>query len=40
LRRSKRKRKKTSYGDDFYTYLVGNKPLNFSEATLGQGHQD
>jgi len=32
LRRSKRQRKETSYGDDFYTYLVGNEPLSFSEA--------
>jgi len=32
LRRSKRQRKETSYGDDFYTYLVGNEPLSFSES--------
>ena len=32
VRRSKRQRKETSYGDDFYTYLVGNEPLSFSEA--------
>jgi len=32
LRRSKRQRKETSYGDDFYTYLVGNEPLSFSET--------
>ena len=32
LRRSKRQRKETSYGDNFYTYLVGNEPLSFSEA--------
>ena len=32
LRRSKRQRKETSYGDDFYTYLVGNEPLSFSKA--------
>ena len=32
LKRSKRQRKETSYGDDFYTYLVGNEPLSFSEA--------
>jgi len=32
LRRSKRQRKETSYGDDFYTYLVGNEPLSLSKA--------
>jgi len=32
LRRSKRQRKETSYGDDFYTYLVGNESLSFSEV--------
>ena len=26
LRRSKRQRKKFSFGDDFYTYLIENKP--------------
>ena len=33
LRRSKRQRKKTSFGDDFYTYLVENDPTSFLEAT-------
>ena len=32
LRRSKRQRKETSFGDDFYTYLVQNEPKNFYEA--------
>jgi len=32
LMRIKRQIKETSYGDDFYTYLVGNEPLSFSEA--------
>ena len=32
LRRSKRQRKETSYGNYFYIYLVGNEPLSFSEA--------
>ena len=32
LRRSKRQRKETSFGDDFYTYLVENEPKNFYEA--------
>jgi len=30
LRRSKRQRNETSYGDYFYAYLVGNEPLSFS----------
>jgi len=33
LRRSKRQRKETSFGDDFYTYLVENDPTSFLEAT-------
>jgi len=33
VRRSKRQRKKTSFGDDFYTYLVENDPISFLEAT-------
>jgi len=33
LRRSKRQRKETSFGDDFYTYLVDNDPTSFLEAT-------
>jgi len=37
LRRSKRQRKETSYGDVFYTYLVGNEPLSFSEAISAPG---
>ena len=32
LRRSKRQRKETSYEDDFYTYLIRNEPLSFSEV--------
>ena len=32
LRRSKRQRKETSFGHDFYTYLVQNEPKNFYEA--------
>ena len=32
LRRSKRQRKGTSFGDDVYTYLVENVPINFLEA--------
>ena len=32
LRRSKRQRKEKSFGNEFYTYLVDNDPLNFSEA--------
>jgi len=33
LRRSKSQRKETSFGDDFYTYLVQNDPTRFLEAT-------
>jgi len=33
LRISKRQRKETSFGDDFYTYLVENDPTSFLEAT-------
>jgi len=33
LRRSKRQRKETSFGDNFYTYLVENDPTSFLEAT-------
>jgi len=33
LRRSKRQRKETSFGDDFCTYLVENDPTSFLEAT-------
>ena len=32
LRRSKRQRKETSFGNDFYTYLVDNDPITISEA--------
>ena len=41
VRRSKRQRKETSFGDDFYTYLVENDPISVlkatsaSDATLG-----
>ena len=33
VRRSKRQRKETSFGNDFYTYLVENDPISFVEAT-------
>jgi len=33
FRRSKRQRKESSFGDDFYSYLVGNDPTSFLEAT-------
>ena len=33
LRRNERQRKETSFGDDFYTYLVENDPTSFLEAT-------
>jgi len=32
LRISKRHRTKNSFGDDFYTYLIEDDPLSFSEA--------
>ena len=32
LRRSKRQRKEVSFGDDFYTYLIDNKPSSYFEA--------
>ncbi|XP_070055248.1 uncharacterized protein [Nicotiana tomentosiformis] len=32
LRRSKRSRKEKSFGNDFYTYLVDNDPLTYSET--------
>jgi hypothetical protein len=32
LRRSKRQRKETSFGSDFFTYLVEDEPQNFYEA--------
>ena len=32
LRKSKRPRKEKSFGDDFYTYLVENDPVSFSDA--------
>nr|KYP45023.1 Copia protein [Cajanus cajan] len=31
-RRSKRQRQETSFGNDFYTYLVEDDPISFSEA--------
>jgi len=34
LRRSKRQRKETSFGDDFYTCLVENDPTSFLEAII------
>jgi len=33
LRRSKRQGKETSFGDNFYTYLINNDPTIFVEAT-------
>jgi len=33
VRISKRQRKETSFGDNFYTYLVENDPISFLEAT-------
>jgi len=33
VRRSKSQRKETSFGDDFYIYLVENDPISFLEAT-------
>jgi len=33
VRRSKRQRKETSFGDDFYTYQVENDPISFIKAT-------
>jgi len=33
VRRSKRQRNETSFGDDFYTYLVENDPISFLEVT-------
>jgi len=32
LRRNKSQRKETTFEDDFYTYLIQNNPLRFSEA--------
>ena len=32
LRRSKRRRKEVSFGDDFYTYLIENEPSSYFEA--------
>ena len=32
LRRSKRERKKTNFGDDFYTFLVDDDPIYYKEA--------
>ena len=32
LRRSKRQRKKVSFGDDFYTCLIKNEPSSYFEA--------
>jgi len=33
LRRRKRQRNETSFGDDFYTYLVENDPTSFLETS-------
>ena len=32
LRRSKRVRKETDFGKDFFTFLVGDDPLTYKEA--------
>ena len=32
LRRSKRQRKKCSFGDDFYIYLIENEPSSYFKA--------
>ena len=32
IRRSKRQRKETSFGDDFYAYMIQDEPKNFYEA--------
>ena len=32
LRKSKRQRKETSFGDDFYTYVVSTDPMSFFET--------
>ena len=32
IRKSKRQRKETSFGNDFYTYLIESDPLTYSEA--------
>ena len=32
LRRSKRRRKEVSFGDDFYTYLIENEPSSYFEV--------
>ena len=32
LRRSERERKETNLGDDFYTFLVDDKPRSYKEA--------
>ena len=34
LRRSKRQRKKVSFGDHFYTYLIENEPSSYFEVIL------
>ena len=37
LRRSKRQRKETSFGDDFYIYHVEDDPLSFTKAISSSG---
>ena len=32
LRKSRRKRKEFSFGDDFYTYLIENELLSYSKT--------
>ena len=38
LRRSKRERKGTNLGDDFYTFLVDDKPRSYKEAMISSMH--
>ena len=38
LRRSKRQRKKVSFGNDFYTYLIENEPSFYFEAISSLTH--
>ena len=33
LRRSKRVRKETDFGKNFFTFLIGDDPLTYKEAT-------
>ena len=38
LRRSKRRRKEVSFGDDFYTYLIENEPSSYLKRFLPLTH--